>query len=152
MDITNINNVYTDMANLQTQGVNLEKMKADYKKLGKGTDEEELMKACKQFEAYFTEQMYKAMWKSIPEAEYSSNSSRSSMEYYRDNFIKEIADMTAESGEIGLAQMLFDNMKQSLNALSIQEVKEKMAADKAGSEKTEEAKEDTIEEVSMGDE
>lgn len=125
MDITNVNSMYTDIAGAHNTSAQLEKMKADYKKLGKGTEEEKLMDACKQFEAYFIEQMYKEMWKSVPEAEYSSNSSRSSAEYYRDNFIKEMASQTTENGELGLAQMLFDNMKVSLNGLTIEDIKNK---------------------------
>ncbi len=63
MDLNGLSSIYTDYMKTQSDDQRLEKMKADWKEKNKGTDDEQLMDACKQFEAYFVEQMFKEMWK-----------------------------------------------------------------------------------------
>jgi len=112
MDISNLTSVYTKAAVTGTQNAELEKMKADWKKNGSGqTDDEKLMDACKQFESYFVEQMFKEMWKTVPKTEYSSNSMNTMSDYYQEQMIQEFAKMNTEQGGYGLAQKLFDQMK-----------------------------------------
>ena len=93
---------------------NLERLKADWQNKSKGTDDEQLMDACKQFEAYFVEQMFKEMQKTVPEEEYSSASTQNMVGYYRDNMLQEMAKMSTENGELGLAQMLYEQMKLNM--------------------------------------
>ena len=58
MDIGNINSSYNDMYKANTSTSKLEgQLKSDY---SKATDDE-LMDACKQFEAYFLEMVFKEM-------------------------------------------------------------------------------------------
>ena len=78
----------------------------------KATDDE-LLNACKQFEAYFVEQMYKGMWKTIPQSEESSNSTSTLMDYYKDKMIQGMAEQTTEQSGLGLAQMLYEQMKRN---------------------------------------
>ena len=86
-------------------------MKADWKEKSKGTDDEQLMDACKQFESYFVEQMFKEMQKTVPETDYSFQSTGTMVDYYKDNMLQELASMSTESGGLGLAQMLYEQMK-----------------------------------------
>lgn len=79
------------------------------------SSEEELMEVCKEFEAYFTEQVFKQMEKMIPESEESSSSSSSLMDYCKDNLTQEYASMSSETQGIGLAQVLFEQMKRNYN-------------------------------------
>lgn len=73
--------------------------------------EEELMEVCKEFEAYFVEQMYKSMLATVPKNEESS--SASTLEMFQDTLYQEYAKQTAESGQLGLAQSMFEQMKRN---------------------------------------
>lgn len=78
--------------------------------LSKATDDE-LMKVCKEFEAYFTEQVFKSMQKMVPEDKDSDAATGQLKDYYKENLIKEYAQTSSERGELGLAQMLYEQMK-----------------------------------------
>lgn len=114
MDLSGLSSIYTDYMKTTADNQNLEKLKADWQKKSKGTDDEQLMDACKQFEAYFVEQMFKEMQKTVPEEEYSSASTQNMVGYYRDNMLQEMAKMSTENGELGLAQMLYEQMKMNM--------------------------------------
>ena len=101
---------YTNAANQTASKLQNQLKGADY---NKATDDE-LMDACKQFEAYFLEQMFKEMQKTVPEEEYSSASTQNMVGYYRDNMLQEMAKMSTENGELGLAQMLYEQMKLNM--------------------------------------
>lgn len=78
----------------------------DYSK----ASEEELMDVCKEFEAYFLEQMFKAMRNTVSKDE-ESNSSTYGM--FEDNLYQEYAKQSAENGQLGIAQTLFEQMKRN---------------------------------------
>ena len=111
MDFSNITGMYADTyanaANQRAAGLQDKLKGADY---AKATDAE-LMDACKQFESYFVEQMFKEMMKTVPETDYSFKATGTMVDYYKDNMIQEIASMSTESGGLGLAQMLYEQMK-----------------------------------------
>ena len=77
------------------------------------TSDAELMDACKQFESYFVEQMFKEMWKTIPESEFSSGSTNSLVSFYKDEMIKTMAEDSTEQNGLGLAQMLYEQMNRN---------------------------------------
>ena len=113
MDISSLTDSYMDLfktQNSQTAAKLEQQNKKDY---SNATDEE-LMDACKEFEAYFVEQMFKEMQKTVPEEEYSSASTQNMVGYYRDNMLQEMAKMSTENGELGLAQMLYEQMKLNM--------------------------------------
>lgn len=111
MDLTGLSSIYTDYMKVQSDHQKLERMKADWEEKQKGTDDEQLMDACKQFESYFVEQMFKEMQKTVPETEYSFKSTGTMVDYYRDSMIQEMASLSTETGGLGLAQMLYEQMK-----------------------------------------
>ena len=84
---------------------------------------DELMKVCKEFEAYFTEQVFKALEKMVPESDDSDNgtiagsmSGPSYMDYFGDMLTQEYAASASESNGgkgLGLAQMLYEQMKRN---------------------------------------
>lgn len=80
--------------------------------LSKAT-EDELMDVCKDFEAYFTEQMFKAMQKMIPESEEVSASTRQLQDYYKEQMVQSFAEQSAQGEGLGLAQMLYEQMKRN---------------------------------------
>ncbi len=128
MDFSNIAGMYSDAyANSASRrAANLQgKLKdADY---SKATDAE-LMDACKQFEAYFIEQMYKGMMKTIPTNENTSNYTATMMDYYKDQMIQAVAEETTnQNGGFGLAQMLYEQMKRNFGTAEIPADGEKAA-------------------------
>ena len=77
--------------------------------------DEELMSACKQFEAYFIEQVFKEMKSSVNLTQSEDPATKQLLSYYEDNLTGEYAKMAADQQENGLAQMLFEQMKRNLS-------------------------------------
>ncbi len=77
------------------------------------SSEDELMGVCKQFESYFVEQMFKAMEKMVPKDEDSE--SVSTLDYFKDTLTQQYASIATEKGELGIAQMLYEQMKINYN-------------------------------------
>ena len=76
--------------------------------------EEELMKACKEFEAYFVEQMFKGMEKTVMKADDSDSSTSMYTDYFGDMQTQEYAKVATEQGNgIGLANQLYEQMKRN---------------------------------------
>lgn len=113
MDISGLTSAYTDMLTNQMNGSKADalkdKLNTDY---SKATDEE-LMAACKQFEAYFLEQVFKGMERTVPESQFSSSSTSTLVDYYKDNMIQELATQSTETNSIGLAQTMYEQMKRN---------------------------------------
>ena len=72
-----------------------------------------LMKVCKEFESYFLEQVFKEMNKTIPKSEYQSQSTSNLVDYFKDNTIQKLASDSTEQNSLGLAQMLYEQMKRN---------------------------------------
>lgn len=88
-------------------------------KAGKGSgtasaDDEKLMDACRQFESYFVEQMYKQMMATVPEDPLDTGTNSMLVDYYKDNLVKEYAAKTTEQEGLGLAKMLYEQMKRNI--------------------------------------
>lgn len=120
MDMSNIAAMYSDVyANAANQTASKLKNQVDGTDYSKATDDE-LMDACKQFEAYFIEQMYKGMLKTIPENENTSNYTSTIMDYYKDQMIQSVAEETSSQSNLGLAQMLYEQMKRNYGVSTIE--------------------------------
>ena len=120
MDFSNITamygNAYSAAANQSASKLQNKLTDADY---SLATDDE-LMDACKQFEAYFIEQMYKGMMKTIPTNEETSNYTSTMMDYYKDQMVQAMAEETTnQNGGFGLAQMLYEQMKRNFGTADI---------------------------------
>ncbi len=111
MDIDGLTSAYSDIYKSSSQSASkLEnQLKTDYSK----ATEDELLGACKQFEAYFVEQMFKAMVKTIPTNESLSGSSANMLDYYKDEMIQKLAADSTEQNSLGLAQMLYEQMRRN---------------------------------------
>lgn len=91
-------------------------------------EDEELLEACKQFEAYLWEQVLKGMEKTTKmfgdddeEDGYASNMTS----YFKDSAFQEIAKQitSEECGPNSLSQMLYEQMKRTVNPVTISDVK-----------------------------
>lgn len=113
VDMSNITGMYSDMyANAANQSANKLQSQLDGKDYSKASDAE-LMDACKQFEAYFIEQMYKGMLKTIPKNEETSHYTSTLMDYYQDQMVQSVAKETSKQSGLGLAQMLYEQLKRN---------------------------------------
>ncbi len=81
----------------------------------KSPKDDELWEACKSFEAYFLEKMFKEMQKSVdalkPESQDKSTSTL--VDYFKDQTLQEICATSADTQSNGFAQMLYENMKRN---------------------------------------
>ena len=80
----------------------------------KSTDDE-LWQACKGFEAYFMEQIYKEMQKSVDalKSEDQDKSTSTLVDYFRNQTLQEICADSVDTQSNGFAQMLYENLKRN---------------------------------------
>ena len=110
--ITDIYNKYlSDSATQKNSSLSKLNASKDY---SKATDDE-LMEVCKQFESYFLEQCFKEMTKTVGTQEYSSSAMSTLVDYYKDATIQKISSDSTEQNSLGLAQMLYEQMKRNYN-------------------------------------
>lgn len=98
----------------ETLQKNLQKVQ-DAKNAGgteKTQEDDALFDACKQFEAYLWEQVYKEMQKTVDLFGDDENGYASNMvDYFKDTVIQQISEQTATQGSNSLAQMLYEQAK-----------------------------------------
>ncbi len=76
--------------------------------------DDELMDACKEFESYLLEQVFKEMTKTVSFVE-KGTPNASLVEYFGDNVIQEISKQSTETQGLGIAQQLYEQMKRNYN-------------------------------------
>ena len=98
-----LDGLYSQYSEMYTSNAAKDSAKADKLKdtlastdYSKSTDDE-LMKVCKEFEAYFTEQVFKSLERMVPKSEESSKSSY--MDYFGDMLTQEYAKNATESND-----------------------------------------------------
>ncbi len=79
-------------------------------------EDDALFDACKQFEAYLWEQVYKEMQKTVDIFSDDEDGYASQMvDYFKDSVIQQISEQTATQGSNSLAQMLYEQAKINYN-------------------------------------
>lgn len=111
MDIGNISGLYSDIYKTNNQSTS--KLENQLKGDMTNATDAELMDACKQFEAYFLEQMFKSMMATVPKNEETSSYTSSIMDYYTDEMMQKLATDSTETNSLGLAQTLYEQMKRN---------------------------------------
>lgn len=82
----------------------------------KTKEDDALFDACKQFEAYLWEQVYKEMQKTVDIFSDDEDGYASQMvDYFKDSVIQQISEQTATQGSNSLAQMLYEQAKINYN-------------------------------------
>ena len=107
---------YINYAAEETQNASANQVKSTLQKTDGSSTDEELMSACKQFESYFLEQVFKEMDKSVDALKDQSstdNPTNNLVSYYKDQTIADVASESTEKQGTGLAQMLYENMKRN---------------------------------------
>lgn len=84
-------------------------LKDSLESVNSDSDDEELMNACKSFESYFVQKIIQQAEETVK----SDDEEGEYLKYFGDTLTQAYADAITDSGEIGLAQQLYDSMKQS---------------------------------------
>ena len=114
MDISSIS-AYTDYMKTQTTSADRLSEPLNKKDYSKEQDEE-LLDACKQFESYLLEQVFKEMEKTVDcFKEEDSDPNSTLVDYFKDNTLQELASDSTEKQGLGIAQMLYEQMKRNYN-------------------------------------
>ena len=95
-------NSATNKADKLTTTLNSDKLK--------DSSDEELMEVCQEFEAYFVEQVLKEMEKTV----HSSDQEGEYYQYFGDMLWQGYAKDITETGQLGLAQQLYESMKRNI--------------------------------------
>lgn len=127
-----IGSLYSDyLTSTATKASNLEKsLKGDT--LRKSDDE--LLDVCKEFEAYFYEQVFKNMEKAmVPSNENQDNANGTLVDYYKEKLIGEYSKSVVDQSESGgnsLAMQLYEQMKrnQGISAEALQAESEEITS------------------------
>ena len=113
MDIGSIN---TNLLNTVTDNASNSKIENTLKKGVNKSNDDELMEVCKEFEAYFYEQIFKNMKKSMVPAEESTDAATKTLvDFYEDKLTGEYAKSASDQQTNGLAQMLYEQMKRNID-------------------------------------
>lgn len=73
--------------------------------------DEELMDACKSFESYLVEQVFKNMEKTVMKSDEEEENDY--LTQFNDILYEKYAEQVTERGELGIAQMLYESMKRN---------------------------------------
>ncbi len=113
MDFSSISGMvdYTRTHAMSEQSTNLRQTtEKDYSQ----ASDDELMDACKEFESYLLEQVFKEMTKTVSFVDKDDTNS-ALVEYFGDSVIQEISKQSTESQGLGIAQQLYEQMKRNYN-------------------------------------
>ena len=115
-DISGINaQALTEYAMQESKNASAELIKNKVQNTSVNSSDDELWEACKSFEAYFLEQMFKEMQKSVDawKPEQSDNSTSTLVDYFKGQSLQEVCATSVETQSNGFAQMLYENMKRT---------------------------------------
>lgn len=114
MDIGGISSLYTDYMQNQSTAETKLKETIDNTDYSQAADDE-LLDACKQFESYFLEQVFKEMQKTVDcfKSEEDSDPNGNLVDYFRDSAIQDLAATSTDIQGLGLAQTLYEQMKRN---------------------------------------
>ncbi len=107
LDISSMYNQYST----ELSSVSANSASSALKGVNEDSTDEELMDACKSFEAYFVQKMIEAAKKTVE----NEDEQGEYMQYFGDTLNQAYAEMIADSGQMGLAQQLYDSVKTQYN-------------------------------------
>lgn len=75
------------------------------------TSDEKLMDACKSFETYMMEQVFKSMEKTVEKSEEEENNAY--LNQFSDTLYEKYAEEATKNDSVGIAKMLYESMKRN---------------------------------------
>ncbi|MBO4458029.1 MAG: hypothetical protein J5802_09935 [Butyrivibrio sp.] len=121
-DIKGINATgITEYAMQESKNASTEALQKKLEKTGEKSSDDELWAACKSFESYFLEQVFKEMQKSVDalKPEKSDNSTSTLVDYFKDQTLQDVCATSVERQSNGFAQMLYENLKRNYGSKEI---------------------------------
>ncbi len=106
---------YSSIIN-STRSTDVEKT---FKQKDKAQTDEEMMEACKQFEAYMIEQVYKSMENTIMK---SDEEEGDYVKMFGDMRVQQYAQAVTDQGGVGLAKQLYEAMKKNMPTIDASEI------------------------------
>ena len=115
MDIGGVGSAYADYLTKQASGNKGSSLQSKLENSGESVDEKELMDACKEFEAYFMEQVFNSMLETTKVfSDDDENGYASKMvDYFKDFAVQELCGKVTEGSGLGLANTLYEQMKRN---------------------------------------
>lgn len=111
MDVSSLGGQYANMLKPNSADEDAKKLSSKISGLGKDSSDEELMDACKSFEAYLIEQVIKSSKKAmLPENE---DEEGDYMKCFGDQLNQSYAKLISENANLGIAQKLFESIKRN---------------------------------------
>lgn len=113
LGMNGINRFY-NMTNKETDTsqIALDKVKAELDSISDESSDEELMNACKSFESYMLNSVYKQMRESVKSINKDDEDDNEYMKIFGDNLYEEYSNMAVQNSSLGIAQILFDSIKK----------------------------------------
>jgi flagellar protein FlgJ len=124
MDMSGISSIYSDYLTSEASSSKTSSLQSKLENTSSSESDDELLEACKEFESYFIEQVYNEMLETtnlFSDDEDDGYASRM-VDYYKDFAIQELSEQTTDSGSLGLANILYEQMKRNYNAITIDEI------------------------------
>lgn len=108
-----IGSLYSDYLSNTASSASASKVENKLKTDMKGASDGELLDVCKQFEAYFYEQVFKKMEEALVPSSDESDPNQTLVGYYKDSLYAEYGKSASQQSEGGLAQALYEQMKRN---------------------------------------
>ena len=115
-DISGINaGAISEYAMQESRNASTSALQDKIKNTSSKSSDDELWAACKSFESYFLEQVFKEMQKSVDaiKPEQSDNSTSTLVDFFKDQTLQDICDTSVETQSNGFAQMLYENLRRT---------------------------------------
>ena len=93
----------------------------------KDVEDPELLDACKKFEAYFLEQVFKEMDKTVPKHDYGDQAANSMVDFFKDSALQNLAEQATDGQGMGLANQLYEQMRRNINPVTAADIEAKEA-------------------------
>jgi Rod binding domain-containing protein len=105
----------TEYAMQESKNAATDALKNKLEQTNEKTSDDELWAACKGFESYFLEQIFKEMQKSVDslKPEKSDNSTSTLVDYFKDQTLQDVCATSVDKQSNGFAQMLYENLKRN---------------------------------------
>ena len=115
MDIGGVGSVYADYMANQASSTKADTIKNKIENSAGTANEAELLDACKHFESYFLEQVFKEMLETTKVfSDDDENGYASKMvDYFKDYAVQNLCEQATAGDGLGLANMLYEQMKRN---------------------------------------
>ena len=116
LDISGLNaTALTEYAVNESKNASATMIQNKLKNVSEKSSDDELWAACKSFEAYFLEQMFKEMQKSVDslKPDPQDRSTSTLVDYFKCETLQDICGTAVDTQSNGFAQMLYENLKRN---------------------------------------